>query len=231
MNSSRRVAVLAVAAAAGLAAVPAGAADPAEVRVDARVAHGRGVITVQDGTIQVNPDSVVIAEASGALVRTIPRYFRLDDFRFPVDLVVDADKVTLTPVLDTDRAEYDPAVPPPTPAQPVTPPQVWEGAAIGAVAGGITGAAAGCFIGAGIGAIVGGVMAAALAPFVVLTVVPEAPETGAGLLALPIGGAVGGCVLAGALGAGGGAVTGTLVGAAIGQGVANMTTNPPPPNP
>ncbi|MVU80035.1 hypothetical protein GPX89_22660 [Nocardia sp. ET3-3] len=164
------------AAAAGIAAGPAGAAhaeaETGVVNYTATSSATDSVIRTDAGSLVVENGTFEIEAADGTVVAGMPLSFRVDDFEFPIaaDISGGAHTATLTPQFDEAHAVYKPVSLPyedqaPWKTQYDREQVAWArlrdtigmGATIGTVVGGLGGAALGCVIG-------GVVFAAATAP-------------------------------------------------------------------
>lgn len=125
------------------------------------------VITVDAGQLIVDNGQFQIRSNDGRILAGVPLEVNVDDIAFPVDVVIEGDTASLTPVLDPARARYAPVALPFQDSAPWRSPYEREQAAwnrmtqtitIGAAVGAIVGA-----VGSGlIGCLLGGVAGAAL---------------------------------------------------------------------
>ncbi|GAB2639943.1 hypothetical protein [Nocardia goodfellowii] len=197
----------------GFSIIPANAEDD-RVEIEASLDGDQGAITVENGSVAINADSILIMDSEGTVLRNLSRTFELDDVSYPIEAAVAGRTVTLRPNLNAPRAA-NPSMPPPPPHR------IPEGAAIGAIAGSIPGTTVDCEIGNGVAAITGGLTAAVLAPFIVLDEPAAVPSPA------PVGAAAAGCALGSALVGAEGALAGAVDGASTGAVTAAFSTNPP----
>ncbi|MBF6416338.1 hypothetical protein [Nocardia cyriacigeorgica] len=125
------------------------------------------VITVDAGQLIVDGGRFQIRSNDGQVLAGVPLEVNIDDIAFPVDVAIDGNTASLTPVLDPARARYAPVALPFQDSAPWRSPYEREQAAwnrmtqtitVGAAVGAIVGA-----VGSGlIGCLLGGVAGAAL---------------------------------------------------------------------
>ncbi|MFE3191333.1 hypothetical protein ACFXHA_20145 [Nocardia sp. NPDC059240] len=173
MRKFTTVALL-LAATAGVAAGPAGAApagtDSGVINYTNQATDTGAVIRTDAGSLVVEDGALKIKAADGTMVAGTALTFRVDDFEFPIAAAVADRTATLTPQFDESHAVYKPVALPyedqaPWKTQYDREQAAWNrlrdtvsmGATIGTLVGGLGGAALGCVLG-------GVVFAAATAP-------------------------------------------------------------------
>ncbi|MGW4246987.1 hypothetical protein [Nocardia sp. NPDC004722] len=165
---------LLLAAAAGVAAGPAGATpagtDGGVINYTNQASETGSVIRTDAGSLVVEDGALKIKAADGTTVAGTALTFRVDDFEFPIAAQVSDRTATLTPQFDETHAVYKPVALPyedqaPWKTQYDREQAAWNrlrdtvsmGATVGTLVGGLGGAALGCVVG-------GVVFAAATAP-------------------------------------------------------------------
>ncbi|OQS16411.1 hypothetical protein B0T36_05450 [Nocardia donostiensis] len=168
--SALTAAALALGSATAIAAPDTGSA-PLSVDLAPRInytAYKNGtaaVITVDAGKLIVDNGQFQIRSAAGEILAGVPLEFNIDDIAFPIDAEIEGNTATLTPVLDPERARYNPVAMPFQEHAPWTTPYEREqaawarmnstiimGATVGAMVGAIGAGTIGCLLGGAAGA-------------------------------------------------------------------------------
>ncbi|WP_280181461.1 hypothetical protein [Nocardia farcinica] len=167
MKYRKSVAALALALAAGTAGAATATAAPS---LDVDLAPGvnyrayqdgaAAVISIDSGSLIVENGKFQIRAADGQVVAGVPLEFNYDDIAFPIDAEIEGNTARLTPVLDMDRARYNPVALPFEDSAPWKTPYEREVAAwtrmtstvsmaatVGAVVGAVGAGAIGCLLG------------------------------------------------------------------------------------
>ncbi|MFE6923048.1 hypothetical protein ACFVAV_18610 [Nocardia sp. NPDC057663] len=138
----------------------------------ASVSDTVATVEVDKGSLVVERGVLQIVGAGGTVLAGTELSFRVDDFVFPIDVVVADRMATLTPRYSLDRAQYKPV------ALPYEDQATWKneydrekdawsrmtstialGASVGTLTGAIGGAAVGCALGGVTGAVLSGALA------------------------------------------------------------------------
>ncbi|MFE7723505.1 hypothetical protein ACFU44_31280 [Nocardia rhizosphaerihabitans] len=169
---------------------PMAAADPAgstDIRaesgtLDVAIAPGvnytaykdgnAAIITVDSGQLIVDSGQFQIRSNDGRILAGVPLEVNIDDIAFPVEVAIEGNSASLTPVIDPVRARYAPVALPFQDSAPWRSPYereqaAWNrmvqtvtvGAAIGAIVGAVGSGLIGCLLGGVAGAALTGPLA------------------------------------------------------------------------
>ncbi|MFI9405753.1 hypothetical protein [Nocardia sp. NPDC052316] len=165
-------------AALGVTAGTVNAAPAADQKVINYTATGtdtQSILTIDQGSIQVEDGALKIKDAAGTTIAGTPLVMRVDDFEFPIAADISDRTATLTPQLDMAHATYKPVALPyedkaPWKTEYDREQAAWSrmtstismGATIGTLVGGLGGAAIGCVLGGAAGLVLTGALSAML---------------------------------------------------------------------
>ncbi|WP_280451691.1 hypothetical protein [Nocardia cyriacigeorgica] len=133
------------------------------------------VITVDAGQLIVDSGQFQIRSNDGRILAGVPLEVNIDDIAFPVDVAIEGNTASLTPILDPARARYAPVALPFQDSAPWRSPYereqaAWNrmsqtimmGAAVGAIVGAVGSGLIGCLLGGAAGAALTGPLATLL---------------------------------------------------------------------
>ncbi|MGY2006352.1 hypothetical protein ACW9HJ_01340 [Nocardia gipuzkoensis] len=175
----KSAAVLALALAAVMVGVGTAQAAPS---LDVDVAPGvnyrayqdgnAAVISIDSGSLTVVDGKFQIRGASGEVLAGVPLEYNFDDIAFPIEAKIDGTTARLTPVMDVDRARYNPVALPFEDTAPWKTPYEREVAAwtrmtstiamsatVSAIVGAVGAGTIGCLLGGVAGAVLTGPLA------------------------------------------------------------------------
>ncbi|WP_433197540.1 hypothetical protein ACQP1G_01290 [Nocardia sp. CA-107356] len=147
--------------------VNAAPAQDAPINFTAHATDTQSIISIDQGSLVVEDNTLEIKAANGTTVAGTPLTFRVDDFEFPMAAEIADHTATLTPQLDMAHATYKPVALPYEDKAPFKNEYDRElaafnrmkdtismGATIGTLVGGLGGGAVGCVLGGIAGATV-----------------------------------------------------------------------------
>ncbi|MCP2315701.1 hypothetical protein APR12_001034 [Nocardia amikacinitolerans] len=142
------------------------------VRYTAYKDGNAAVVTVDSGRLVVDNGQFQIRSNDGRILAGVPLEVNIDDIAFPVDVAIEGNSASLTPVLDPARARYAPVALPFQDSAPWRTPYereqaAWNrmtqtvtmGAAVGAIVGAVGSGLIGCLLGGAAGAALTGPLA------------------------------------------------------------------------